>query len=114
MPIEIRMSGQDAEDELASLCAWLRDDQDLRGHARISLRGDGPRPEEMGSAFDVIQLVVDGGFQALNFAVTYATWRATRRSHPRVTITYEGTRVSLSDEPETVDVIVRALNRAEM
>lgn len=109
MPIEIRMSGQDAGDELVSLCDWLRDDDDLRGHARILLIGDRPRPEEMGSAFDVIQLVVDGGFQALNFAVAYATWRATRRSHPRVTITHEGTSVNLSDEPETVDVIVRAL-----
>ena len=82
MPIEIRMNGQDAGEEIASLYRWLSDDDDLRRHARLSLMGSESEPGKMGATFEVIQLVVDSGFQALNFAIAYATWRGTRRSRP--------------------------------
>lgn len=103
------MTGQGTEDELASLYAWLRDEDDVRSHASMSFTSAEPRPGELGATFDVIQLVVDGGFQALNFAIAFATWRHTRRSRPQVTITCGDASVSLADEPEMVDVIVRTL-----
>lgn len=86
MPIQIRMNGPDSDQELASLYGWLGDESEIRQHARISMAATEPGPSEMGTAFDVIQLVVDSGFQAANLALAYAAWRATRRVRPQVTI----------------------------
>ena len=110
MPIQIRMTGPDADRELSSLYAWLREQPDIRHHARMSLIGPEPGPSDMGAAFDVIQLVVDSGFQTLNLALAYAAWRATRPGHPQVTIERDDTKITLDGaEPDTVDAIVRAL-----
>ncbi len=110
MPIEIRVAGPSADQELASLYSWLREEPGVRRHARISLTAAEPLPGQMGAAFDIIQLVVDSGFQALNLALAYATWRSTRPVRPQVIIERGGTRLTLDDaDPDTVDAIVRAL-----
>jgi Effector Associated Constant Component 1 len=112
MPIRIRMSGPDADLELGSLYAWLSEEPDIRQHALISMMTAEPGPSDMGTAFDVIQLVVDSGFQAANLALAYAAWRATRRpGHVRATIEADGTRRAALDDTETdiVEVIVRTL-----
>lgn len=110
MPIQIRMTGRDADRELSSLYAWLREEPNIRRHARMSLMGPEPGPSEMGAAFDVIQLVVDSGFQTLNLALAYAAWRATRPGHPQVTIERDDIKITLDDAgPDTVDAIVQAL-----
>ncbi len=111
MPIRISMSGPDSDRELASLYGWLEDEQEIRQHARISMLPVKPDPAEMGTAFDVIQLVVDSGFQAANLALAYAAWRATRPARPQVTIEIERTqRVTLDDAtPDVVETIVRVL-----
>jgi hypothetical protein len=36
----------------------------------------------MEAAFEVVQLVVHSGFQALTLALAYASWRATRPGSP--------------------------------
>lgn len=110
MPIRILMTGPDADQELGSLYVWLQEEPDVRRHARLSLVPTDPAATGMGSTFDIIQLVVDGGFQALNLALAYTTWRATRPRHPKVTIECEGAQVNLDDDdPDTVEAIVRAL-----
>jgi membrane-associated two-gene conflict system component 1 (EACC1) len=97
--IEIRMSGHGAEEELRSLYAWLQDEPDVRHTAEMTLTaGAGiPGEGEMGTAIDVIQLVIGDGFQALNLALAYATWRGTRAKHPSVTIEHAGIKVMLDD-----------------
>jgi hypothetical protein len=111
MQIDIRMTGPDADEDLTSLREWLQEDQDIRRHARISLKMAEPRSGEMGTAFEVIQLVVGGGFQALNFALAYANWRSSKPRRTQVTIECNGTKVSLADnDPDTVETIIRALN----
>jgi hypothetical protein len=108
--IQIRMSGPGADTALSSLYAWLRDEPEVRQHAQMSLLAAEPEPSDMGTAFDVIQLVVDSGFQAMNLALAYAAWRATRQSQPQVTIEHDGITVALHGaEPETVEAIVHAL-----
>jgi hypothetical protein len=108
--IEIRMSGPGADQELASLYNWLVEEPDVRSHARISLRAVEADPDEMGAGLDIIQLVVDSGFQALNLALAYATWRKSRQSLTRVTIEHDGTKVMLDgDGQEDVSAIVRVL-----
>ena len=111
MAIQIRMTGSEAEQELGSLYAWLHDDEDIRRHARMSLVPPESGPSDMGTAFEVIQLVVDSGFQTLSLALAYASWRASRPSRRHgVTIECDGSKITLdADEPHTVDVIVRAL-----
>jgi hypothetical protein len=108
--IHIRMSGPEADTALTSLYAWLRDEPDLRQRSRISLLAAEPGPAEMGTAFDIIQLVVDSGFQAMNLALAYAAWRATRPSQPLVTIEYDGLKLTLNgSETDAVETIVRLL-----
>jgi hypothetical protein len=105
------MTGSEAEEELGSLYAWLHDDEDIRRHARISLALAEPGPSDMGATFEVIQLVVDSGFQTLSLALAYASWRASRPSRRnRVTIDCDGSKITLDDdELNPVDVIVHTL-----
>ena len=114
MPIQIRVTGPETEQELSSLLAWLRADEDLRRHAHLSLVAEEPGPGDMGAGFEVIQLVVDSGFQVLSLALAYATWRTSRPTRRKVTVTIErdGSTITLEDaepEPETVAAIIRAL-----
>lgn len=111
MPIRISMSGPDADEELGSLYRWLGDEPEIRQQARLSMVAAEPGPSEMGAAFDVIQLVVDSGFQAANLALAYAAWRATRPRHPQVTIEVDGARRAALDDagPNVVEVIVRTV-----
>lgn len=104
------MIGHNAEQELSSLYDWLRDEPDIRHNAQMSLIASEPGPSEMGAAFEVMQLVVDSGFQAMNFAVAYATWRATRAHHPQVTIETDDVRITMEGaDDDAVEAIVRAL-----
>jgi hypothetical protein len=106
------MSGQDAEFELRSLCDWLRHEPDVARSARIAFGRGVAEPGEMGVQLEVIQLVMDSGFQALNLALAYAAWRATRASKPRVVIECSGAKVSLDDaDPDLVHKIVRAMDK---
>jgi hypothetical protein len=108
--IQIRMSGPGADGELASLYAWLRDEPDIRRHAQVSLLSAETGPADMGTAFDVLQLIVDSGFQAASLALAYAAWRATRPRPPHVTIDHDGVTVTLDgSESDTAEVIVQVL-----
>ena len=110
MSIHIYITGPNADQELGSLYAWLQDEPDIRRQARVSLMATESGPSDMGAALEVIQLAVDGGFQALNLALAYASWRATRPSRPQVTIERDGTKITLDDaNPDTVQAIVRAI-----
>jgi hypothetical protein len=107
-PIEIRVTGPEADRELRSLYGWLCEDPDIRRHARLSLVAGEPDPGQMGAALEVIQFVVDSGFQAASLAVAYATWRATRPNPPRATITNDDTTLALDDADEdSIEVIIR-------
>jgi hypothetical protein len=108
--IFIRIGGREAEEDLRSLCDWLRNEPDVSHHARIWVASAEPRPGEMGAPLDAVQLVVDGSFQALSLALAYASWRGTRPGQPEVTIEGHGIKVILDGaDPDTVGKIVRAL-----
>lgn len=110
MAIQIRVSGPSADTELASLYVWIRDEPDIRRHAQVSLLSAEQGPADMGTAFDVIQLVVDSGFQAANLALAYAAWRATRPRPPQVTIQHNGVTVTLDGSTsDDVEAIVQIL-----
>lgn len=78
----------------------------------MELRGDQPVPGRMGSVFDVVQLVLDSGFQLANLAVARTAWRATRPAPPEITFERDGVKVTLSgQDPETAARLLAELDR---
>lgn len=110
MSIEISMSDPSSNQELVSFYAWLCEDTDVRTHARVSVRQAEANPGEMGAGLDIIQLVVDSGFQAMNLALAYVTWRKSSQSRAQVTIEHNGIRATLhGDEPDAITTIIQVL-----
>ncbi|MFI6511666.1 hypothetical protein ACIBCT_29025 [Streptosporangium sp. NPDC050855] len=109
--IHIDMTGSEAEEELRSFYRWLQDDEDVRRHARVSLRQSSPRESEMGSALEAIDLVLSNGFELANFTLAYIAWRATRRQKTKVTFKRGDIEVTVSDaDDQTVKNIIQTLN----
>ncbi|MFE7427968.1 hypothetical protein [Streptomyces sp. NPDC057545] len=108
--LEVRVG---SAEELQSLQGWLRSDPDLRRSATVGAQGGAPRPGEMGTPLDVLQLVTENGWSAASFVLALAAWRQTRPRRPRVEIRRGDTVIVLdggsSDETERV---IRALDTA--
>ncbi|GAA3020270.1 effector-associated constant component EACC1 [Streptosporangium longisporum] len=109
--INVNMSGSEAEEELRSFYRWLQDDEDVRRHARVSVRQSSPRESEMGSALEAIDLVLSNGFELANFTLAYLAWRATRRQKVAVTLKRGDVEVTVSDADDQITKkILQALN----
>ncbi|MGW7410377.1 effector-associated constant component EACC1 [Streptomyces sp. NPDC054833] len=103
------IDGQGVAEELRRLTQWLRGDEFVGETARVSLPVAPPGAGQMGSAFDVIRLAVDSGFQVANLALAIAAWRRSRPSPPVVAIEHDGTRVEItSSDPEVIAHVVAA------
>jgi hypothetical protein len=64
----------------------------------------------MGGALDAIQMAITDGFSAAQLAMTYVTWRSTRRTPVVVTLESGHRKVTLSaEDPETLKELVRAV-----
>jgi hypothetical protein len=112
MEIFVRTLDSEAEEDLRSLYHWLLEDDDIRRSSKISLSGAEPRNEEMGGALDVIQLVIENGFELANLALAYAAWRESRGSRATITIERDGSKVTLHDTDEdSVSRILKALEK---
>ncbi|MGN9796236.1 effector-associated constant component EACC1 [Streptomyces sp. OZ13] len=99
--------------ELRSLQGWLRSDPDVRRSAAAVVRGSTPRPGEMGTALDVLQLVTGNGWSAASFVLALVAWRQTRPQRPRVEIRRGDTAIVLTDcTPEEIERATRALDAA--
>ncbi|MFB4299828.1 hypothetical protein [Actinomadura sp. NTSP31] len=109
--ISVNGDAHGADEDLRSLQQWLRDEPDIRGHAVISAESAPAGEGEMGGALDVVKLVIDTGFQVMNFGLAYAAWRSTRPRPAPVTVERGGTRIVLDDDdPETIARLLRALD----
>ncbi|MGW2783286.1 effector-associated constant component EACC1 [Streptomyces populi] len=103
------LDGQGASEDLLGLARWLREDEFVGEAAKVTLPAAPPGPGHMGSAFDVIQLAVDSGFQVANLALAIAVWRRSRPAPPVVAIERAGTRVEVTgDDPELIARVVGA------
>ncbi|MDQ8707956.1 hypothetical protein RCO28_36645 [Streptomyces sp. LHD-70] len=99
--------------ELRSLQGWLRSDPDVRRTATVGVRGSAPRPGEMGTAVDVLQLVTGNGWSAASFVLAVVAWRQTRPRRPRVEIRRGDTVVVLDGgTSDVVEQVIRALDTA--
>ncbi|MEV4372934.1 hypothetical protein AB0J71_38110 [Nonomuraea sp. NPDC049637] len=108
--VNLRMSGDFAEQELRSLYDWLLRDLDALDYMDVRLQSKDPEPGEMGDTLDLIALAVTSALQWPAFIETVAQWRRTRRHRPQVTIERGGTTVVVSEaESELVVQILKAL-----
>ena len=111
----VRISAADGDEGVPGtldLYRWLQQDPDVQRHAALSL---GPARTDdtttMGTV-EIITTVVGQTFTALNLALSYATWRAARRTAPSVTITVDGRSATVQgDSDEAVRLIVDLLDR---
>ncbi|MGW1463465.1 effector-associated constant component EACC1 [Streptomyces sp. NPDC002308] len=72
--MRIRIQGEGDEFALTDLREWLGKDPGTTGLAVESVTGGGPT---MGT-LEALDIVLGHGIDLANFAVAYATWRATR------------------------------------
>ncbi|MFJ9847897.1 hypothetical protein [Streptomyces sp. NPDC101150] len=111
--VEIGVAADDADLAILDLYRWLRQDPDVRDHAELNLgpprAGDGT----MG-AVEVIDLVLGQGFAAVNLALACAAWRAARPAAPAITLTANGTSITVRGncDDATLQRIVAALHSA--
>jgi Effector Associated Constant Component 1/Caspase domain len=111
--INIRIADPDNRRALNSLHNFLNDDQYIKENAQLKLPDSAP--EGMGSAFDVIQLVLSSGFNLADLALRIAEWRdKSRETAAPIAVQANGrtTELSLDDMADSGDeayVIRRAL-----
>ncbi|MFC8623981.1 effector-associated constant component EACC1 [Streptomyces anulatus] len=105
--LEVRVA---STGELRSLQGWLRSDPEVRRSATADVRGSAPRPGEMGTTLDVLQLVTENGWSAASFVLALVAWRRTRPQPPRLEIRRGDTVVVLTDgSDEEIERVIRAL-----
>ncbi|WAZ26528.1 hypothetical protein STRCI_008111 [Streptomyces cinnabarinus] len=94
---------EEADTALRSLGAWLRADPEVARAASVTLTRSSAAPEDMGGAFDAIQVVFDDAVSLANLLIAYGTWRSTRTHRTRVEFRRgDGRRVEDNDgSPES-------------
>ncbi|MER6913460.1 hypothetical protein ABT354_17480 [Streptomyces sp. NPDC000594] len=95
--MQIQISAPELEDgdrTVADLHRWLRRDDTVRRDMDIRL-AHRTLPGAMGTV-DLIDLIVGQSVAVLNLALSYAAWRAARRTAPAVTLTVDGVSLTLS------------------
>ncbi|MEU8627626.1 hypothetical protein [Streptomyces sp. NPDC048669] len=106
--LEVRV---ESAGELRSLQGWLRSDPEVRRSATVGVRGSVPRPGEMGTVMDVLQLVTGNGWSAASFVLALVAWRQTRPQRPRLEIHRGDTVFVLTGgSNEEVERVIRALD----
>ncbi|MBM9509296.1 effector-associated constant component EACC1 [Actinacidiphila acididurans] len=101
---------EDTEDDLRSLLRWLRADESLAGRADGQVRdGAPPRPGQMGTAFDILQLTLGSGLSAASLVVSVLQWRDAHRRPPALVLRRGEATVEV---PATGEVDAAALVQA--
>lgn len=95
MKISVWVAGQ--REAQRSLINALINNTDLRD-ANFALHPASHTSDTMGPDFDVIQLVVDSGFQIATLAFAFLCWRQEQPRPVRLVVDLDGTRRTLADE----------------
>ena len=99
MNIGVRVVADDP-DALVSLYQWLEQDLRLGPGIRLELISATPRPEKLGSLFEAINVLVEDGVSLAGLAISYSTWRRTRRDEIGIIFERNGASVTASDESD--------------
>lgn len=99
MNIGVRIVADDP-DVLVSLHQWLEQDLRLGPGINLELISATPRPEKLGSLFEAINVLFEDGVSLAGLAISYSTWRRSRRDKIGITFERNGTSVTASDESD--------------
>lgn len=113
MVILIGFESEDAEREITSLGAWLKDEPEIVHNARVAIEHAQPEPKEMGAVFETVKLALESGFSLGNLAIAIASWRRTRASTPPLVIQVSGRTVRIEGELTDPERITRMLESAD-
>jgi hypothetical protein len=125
--VYIQLSASEGDDEVTQrdvldFYTWLRRTENVAEHADISLRpaqqddadADAETDADTMGAVEIIDMALGHGFEALNLALAYATWRLARPSGPAVTLTTRRGSVTVrGGSEEEIRRIVTALDGVE-
>ncbi|QNP70387.1 hypothetical protein IAG44_13650 [Streptomyces roseirectus] len=117
MKIRITMDGARDDVEQRSLYTWLRDDQEVRATAQVTLQSLAPAEEAeesdadtMGTALEAIGIVVDTVLQLGGLAVAIAAWRQAHTPRSTMVIERDGVKITLpADRLDDAQALLRAL-----
>ncbi|MES4905395.1 MULTISPECIES: hypothetical protein [unclassified Streptomyces] len=109
MNLRIVMHGPHSGVEFRSLYKWLRRHSEELRAAGIELGepGSPPGPEEMGGAFEVVQLVVDAVPAYGTLALAFAAWRGNHTPRSAVTFERDGLKVTFDSADSLTEESVR-------
>ncbi|UBU15450.1 effector-associated constant component EACC1 [Nonomuraea gerenzanensis] len=85
MTVQLRIDGDNPGDELRDLYAWLGEEPELRGRVRIVEAP--PEPGALGTAPDVLNLLLGAGGGLATAATVLVAWLGTRRGEVSVKVT---------------------------
>jgi hypothetical protein len=88
MRLEVRLPDATAETVL-DLHEWLADQPAIRRHGELRLQPSGAT-DEMGTAVDVLTLIVGTGLSTMQLLLAIAQWRESRPKPPGVVVTRTG------------------------
>lgn len=113
MDVRLRLPDDPDGGELKQLYDWLTRDQELRHSADITLSAEPDasttsRDEpgtSMGSAFDIIQLVLDSGIQLASLGLAIGLWRQAQRPRSSVEIRRGDSTVVVSADMDREQIL---------
>lgn len=106
--LNLRMIGQNSDQELRSLYEWLLNEHDLRPQLKVKLVHKEPGPGEMGDTLDLISMIIASTLALPGFIQAISEWRRTRRNRPQVVIERGETTVTISKANS--DIVVDVLD----
>lgn len=114
-PVDATISLPDRPDDLASLLAWLRDEDELRG--RVSRRVAPIAQGDMGAATDALTVMVGSGGAVTVLLGSIAVWLKTRRSDVTVRFVLGDRKIEvdtkrIKNDPDSINALIRTVTEA--
>jgi hypothetical protein len=105
--VQVRVRVADGSvDEARSLFTWLRDEPRVRRHGEPTVRDGDLGPGHMGTALEVLGLVLGSGLSTAQLVLSIIMWRASRGQPVRVVIEHDGREVAVdTDDPGEAEAI---------
>ncbi len=99
MQVRVRVA-DGSVDESRSLGNWLRDEPEVRRHGEPTTPADDDTGGRMGTAMDVLTLVLGSGLSAAQLVTSIIMWRASHGRQIRVIIERDDREVPIdTDDP---------------